>query len=69
MDAFSSVVMFGTSLNIIVNPAERGKYIFFVEVDLGAETLKRFQEKVLAYKRHWKSASSRRNTDLIIFGC
>jgi len=35
--------------------AEKGKYIFFVEVDLGTETLKRFQEKVLAYKQYWKS--------------
>ncbi|MHB1056171.1 MAG: replication-relaxation family protein [Thermoleophilia bacterium] len=34
---------------------ERGKYIFFLEVDMGTETLKRFQEKVIAYKRYWKS--------------
>ncbi len=33
----------------------RGKYIFFVEVDLGTETLSRFAEKVTAYKRYWKS--------------
>ena len=35
--------------------AESGKYIFFLEVDMGTETLKRFQEKVIAYKRYWKS--------------
>ena len=35
--------------------AEKGKYIFFVEVDLGTESLKRFQEKVIAYKQYWKS--------------
>ena len=35
--------------------AEKGKYIFFVEIDLGTETLKRFQEKVIAYKQYWKS--------------
>lgn len=33
----------------------RGKCIFFVEVDLGTETLSRFAEKVTAYKRYWKS--------------
>ena len=34
---------------------ERGKHIFFLEVDMGTETLKRFQEKVIAYKQYWKS--------------
>jgi len=33
----------------------RGKCIFFLEVDLGTETLSRFAEKVKAYKRYWKS--------------
>ena len=33
----------------------RGKCIFFLEVDLGTETLSRFSEKVTAYKRYWKS--------------
>lgn len=33
----------------------RGKCTFFVEVDLGTETLSRFSEKVTAYKRYWKS--------------
>ena len=33
----------------------RGKYIFFLEVDMGTETLSRFAEKVVAYKRYWKS--------------
>ena len=33
----------------------RGKHIFFLEVDLGTETLSRFAEKVVAYKRYWKS--------------
>ena len=32
-----------------------GKYIFFVEVDLGTETLSRFAEKITAYKQYWKS--------------
>ena len=34
---------------------ERGKHIFFIEVDMGTETLKRFQEKAIAYKQYWKS--------------
>ncbi len=33
----------------------RGKHIFFLEVDMGTETLARFAEKVTAYKRYWKS--------------
>lgn len=33
----------------------RGKHIFFLEVDMGTETLARFAEKVVAYKRYWKS--------------
>jgi hypothetical protein len=33
----------------------RGKHIFFLEVDMGTETLSRFAEKVIAYKRYWKS--------------
>ncbi|MCL4473068.1 MAG: replication-relaxation family protein [Actinobacteria bacterium] len=33
----------------------RGKHIFFLEVDMGTETLSRFAEKVTAYKRYWKS--------------
>ena len=33
----------------------RGKCIFFLEVDMGTETLSRFTEKVVAYKRYWKS--------------
>ena len=33
----------------------RGKHIFFVEVDMGTETLSRFAEKIVAYKRYWKS--------------
>ena len=33
----------------------RGKCIFFLEVDLGTETLSRFAEKIIAYKRYWKS--------------
>lgn len=33
----------------------RGKHIFFLEVDMGTETLSRFAEKVVAYKRYWKS--------------
>ena len=34
---------------------DKGKYYFFLEVDMGTETLKRFQEKVIAYKEYWKS--------------
>ncbi len=33
----------------------RGKHIFFLEVDMGTETLSRFAEKIVAYKRYWKS--------------
>ncbi|MHB9053611.1 MAG: replication-relaxation family protein [Thermoleophilia bacterium] len=33
----------------------RGKHIFFLEVDMGTETLSRFTEKIVAYKRYWKS--------------
>ncbi len=33
----------------------RGKHIFFLEVDMGTETFSRFAEKVVAYKRYWKS--------------
>ncbi len=33
----------------------RGKHIFFLEVDMGTEPLSRFAEKVVAYKRYWKS--------------
>ena len=33
----------------------RGKHVFFLEVDMGTETLSRFAEKVVAYKRYWKS--------------
>ncbi|MHB8143006.1 MAG: replication-relaxation family protein [Thermoleophilia bacterium] len=33
----------------------KGKYAFFLEVDLGTETLSRFAEKITAYKQYWKS--------------
>ena len=33
----------------------RGKHIFFLEVDMGTEPLSRFTEKIVAYKRYWKS--------------
>ena len=33
----------------------RGKCIFFLELDMGTETLARFAEKIVAYKRYWKS--------------
>ena len=32
-----------------------GKYYFFLEVDMGTEALKRFAEKVIAYKEYWKN--------------
>jgi len=32
-----------------------GKSYFFLEVDLGTETLTRFAEKITAYKQFWKS--------------
>lgn len=34
---------------------EQGISYFFVEVDMGTETLKRFSEKIIAYKQYWKS--------------
>ena len=33
----------------------RGKHVFFLEVDMGTEPLSRFAEKIVAYKRYWKS--------------
>ena len=32
-----------------------GKSYFFLEVDMGTETLTRFAEKIIAYKQFWKS--------------
>ncbi len=32
-----------------------GNSFFFLEVDMGTETLKRFAEKVIAYKQYWKT--------------
>lgn len=32
-----------------------GKHYLFLEMDLGTETLSRFQEKIIAYKQFWKS--------------
>jgi len=34
---------------------ERGNSFFFLEVDMGTETLKRFANKIIAYKQYWKS--------------
>lgn len=34
-----------------------GRSYFFLEVDMGTETLKRFQEKIIAYKKFWKSGA------------
>ena len=33
----------------------KGRSYFFLEADLGTETLKRFQEKTIAYKEYWKT--------------
>lgn len=33
----------------------KGKSYFFLEADLGTVPLKRFQDKILAYKEYWKS--------------
>ena len=35
---------------------ENGNSFFFLEVDMGTETLKRFAEKVTAYKQYWKTS-------------
>lgn len=35
--------------------ARSGKSYFFLEADLGTETLARFAEKIIAYKHYWKS--------------
>lgn len=34
---------------------DRGKLFFFVEVDMGTETLDRFRTKIVAYREYWKS--------------
>lgn len=34
---------------------DRGKLFFFVEVDMGTETLERFRTKIVAYREYWKS--------------
>lgn len=34
---------------------DHGNAYFFIEVDMGTETLKRFAEKITAYKQYWKS--------------
>jgi|Deesub1362A_J573_1020465.scaffolds.fasta_scaffold01835_1 hypothetical protein len=33
---------------------ERGKAYFFLEADRGTQTLKRFREKIVAYRQYWK---------------
>lgn len=34
-----------------------GKSYFFLEVDMGTESLKRFTQKIIAYKQYWKSGA------------
>lgn len=34
---------------------DQGKSYFFLEVDMGTESLKRFAKKIIAYKQYWKS--------------
>ncbi len=48
--------------HLIVNPdaffglkTEAGNSYFFLEIDMGTESLKRFAEKVTAYKKYWKT--------------
>lgn len=36
---------------------EKGRSYFFLEADLGTETLRRFQEKIILYKRYWKEGT------------
>lgn len=36
---------------------ERGKLFFFVEVDMGTETLDRFRTKIVAYREYWKTGA------------
>lgn len=38
-----------------------GNSFFFLEVDMGTETLKRFGEKVTAYKQYWKTGKYRQD--------
>jgi hypothetical protein len=33
---------------------ERGRAYFFLEADRGTQTLKRFREKIIAYRQYWK---------------
>ncbi len=33
----------------------KGKSYFFLEVDLGTQSLKRFKKKIIAYRQYWKS--------------
>lgn len=40
----------------------KGKSYFYLEVDLGTESLKRFSEKVMAYKEYWRSGRYTANT-------
>ncbi len=35
----------------------QGKCYFFVEVDMGTETLDRFRTKIIAYREYWKSGA------------
>jgi hypothetical protein len=34
---------------------DRGKLYFFIEVDMGTETLERFRTKIVAYREYWRS--------------
>jgi len=36
---------------------KEGKSFFFVEVDMGTETLERFRQKLVAYRHYWKSGA------------
>jgi len=37
----------------------QGKSYFFLEVDMGTESLRRFAQKIIAYKEYWKSGKYR----------
>lgn len=52
----------GKSKYITVNPdaffgilSPRGKSYYFLEADLGTESSKRFERKIVAYRQYWKS--------------
>lgn len=45
----------------------KGRYAFFLEIDLGTETLFRFAEKITAFKQYWKSGEYQQDYGLKFF--